>query len=331
MLFDSLKIKNLALENRTVFAPICTYKAQREGFVEDFHIAHYLLRAFGQVGLIIQEATAVSRQGRISEKDLGIWDDAHIEGLKDLVARLHKSKCAIGIQINHAGRKTLSKNTVAPSAIKYYPLDVMPLEMTKKEINQVISDFKQAARRAHEAGYDFLEVDAGRGYLLAQFLSPLSNLRKDEYGDRTKLIKEVVIAVRQEWPIDKPLSIRFSAFEYHEEGLTQAWLADLIAELIPLGLDVAHIVTGGNIFGEKVDEFPGYQLAYAKYIKEKTGIITIGGGKITDLELAERAVVEGSCDLVYFGGLLLRQPHYFIHHGPSEEQTNRIPEAYKSM
>ncbi|BCR35701.1 NADH:flavin oxidoreductase/NADH oxidase [Mariniplasma anaerobium] len=329
MLFKELTIKNMTLKNRTVLAPMCMYMAEEFGYAEYFHMVHYVSRSMGGVGLIIQEATAIDQNGRISPKDLGIWRDNHVEQLKMIVDGVHKNDTKMGIQINHAGRKGIADRPLAPSAIQFNFKYHIPKKMTIKDIKKVIEDFKQAARRANEAGYDYLEIHAAHGYLLCEFLSPNTNKRKDEYGDRKKLIKEVVVAVREEWPEEKPLAIRFSASEYVEEGITPEWIADLINELKPLGLDIANISSGGNVSEQEIKLFPGYQLDFAKTIRSKTGIVTIGGGLITNLEMADKAIIDGSCDLVYFGRLLLREPFYIINHAENLGEDMPYPKYYK--
>lgn len=329
MLFKELKIKNMTLKNRTVLAPMCMYMAVEFGYAEYFHMAHYITRAMGGVALIIQEATAIDPDGRISPHDLGIWRDNHVEQLKMIVDAVHKHDCKMGIQINHAGRKAAVKRPIAPSAIRFSKMHKQPKKMTIEEIKKVIEDFKQAARRANEAGYDYLEVHAAHGYLLCEFLSPNTNKRKDEYGDRKKLIKEVVMAVREEWPEEKPLAVRFSAYEYVSQGMTPEWIAELVNELKPLGLDIANISSGGNVYEQQIKLYPGYQLDFAKTIRSKTDIITIGGGLITNLELADKAIIDGSCDLVFFGRLLLREPFYIINHAEAFGENVPYPKYYK--
>lgn len=329
MLFKELQIKGLNLHNRTVLAPMCMYMAGDSGEAELFHIIHYGTRAVGKVALVIQEATAIDPDGRISNKDLGIWSEAHVSGLRAIVEEVHKAGSAMGIQINHAGRKASCENPIAPSAIRFSESYNVPKEMTEKDIEKVIDDFRQAARRADAAGYDFLEIHAAHGYLLCEFLSPNTNHRTDAYGDRTKLIKEVVKAVREVWPEEKPLGARFSAFEYAKKGITPEWLAALINELKPLGLDVADISSGGNVADQNIRVFPGYQLDFAKTIRAKTDIITIGGGLIRNLDLAEYAVSDGSCDLVYFGRLLLRDPMHIVNNALKLGEEVPYPEFYK--
>ncbi len=329
MLFKELQIKNLKLHNRTVLPPMCMYMANKAGEVDRFHVMHYATRAIGKIALIIQEATAIHPNGRISNNDLGIWSDTHIPGLRVIVDEVHKYGGAMGIQINHAGRKAIYKKPIAPTALQFNLRYNVPREMTLRDIKKVIDDFKQAARRANEIGYDYLEIHAAHGYLLCEFLSPNTNKRTDAYGDRTLLIKEVVKAVREVWPEEKPLGARFSASEYVDQGITPEWIADLINELKPLGLDVANISSGGNVDEQEIKLFPGYQLEFAKIIRSKTNIITIGGGLIRDLDLADHAIEDGSCDLVYFGRLLLRDPMYIINNAAKLGEEVRYPEFYK--
>jgi NADPH2 dehydrogenase len=329
MLFKELKIKNMTLKNRTVLAPMCMYMAEEFGYAEYFHMAHYITRSMGGVALVIQEATAIDPDGRISPQDLGIWRDNHVEQLKMIVDAVHKNDTKMGIQINHAGRKAAVDQPIAPSAIRFSPKHKLPKEMTLEDIKKVIEDFKQAARRANEAGYDYLEIHAAHGYLLCEFLSPNTNKRKDEYGDRKKLIKEVVMAVREEWPEEKPLGARFSAYEYAKESITPEWIAELVNELKPLGLDMANISSGGNVAEQEIKLFPGYQLDFAKTIRSKTDIVTIGGGLITNLEMADYAITDGSCDLVYFGRLLLREPFYIINHAENLGEDMPYPKYYR--
>jgi NADPH2 dehydrogenase len=329
MLFKELKIKNLELKNRTVMAPMCMYMAKENGFVENFHFIHYATRAIGGVGLIIQEATAIDPDGRISPKDLGIWSDEHIDQLSELVDVIKGNGCKMGIQINHAGRKAIAELPIAPSAIAFNPRYKVPKEMTLKDIKKVIDDFKQAARRAEKAGYDYLEIHAAHGYLLCEFLSPNTNKRTDAYGDRTKLMKEVVMAVREVWPKEKPLAARFSAYEYTKQGITPEWLAELINELKPLGLDIVNVSSGGNVSEQDIKLFPGYQLDFAKTIRAKTDVVVMGGGLITNLEMADFAITDGSCDLVYFGRLLLRDPYHVINNAMDLGDEVPYPEFYK--
>ncbi|MBN2268836.1 MAG: NADH:flavin oxidoreductase/NADH oxidase [Acholeplasmataceae bacterium] len=311
MLFESFELKNLKLKNRIVMPPMCMYSADTEGFANDFHISHYGSRAIGGVGLIIQEATAIDPDGRISINDLGIWRDDHIPGLKRIVDVIHQHGSVAGIQINHAGRKAKVEDPIGPSAITYGGEYITPREMTLDDIKKTVYDFKMAARRAQSAGYDLLELHAAHGYLLFQFLSPISNHRKDIYQDGKILLKEVVEAVRTEWPKEKALCIRISAYEYVKEGVTPEMMADAINSVKHLGVDIIDVSSGGNVL-VKINAFPGYQLHLAKKIKDLTKLPVMGGGLITTLELAQYAVSSLQTDLVYLGRVLLREPYLVI-------------------
>jgi len=328
MLYQSLEVKNLKLKNRSVMAPMCMYQSDHTGVVKDFHVIHYATRAIGGVGLIIQEATAIDPDGRISVNDLGIWDDAHVKGLKKIVDQIHENGALAAIQINHAGRKARVENPIAPSANKFSDELKPPKAMTLEDIKKVIDQFKQAARRADEAGYDLLELHAAHGYLLFQFLSPNTNLRTDAYKDPKKLITEVVMAVREVWPKEKALAIRFSAYEYAKKSVTPEWIAELLNEIKHFGIDIIDVSSGGNVVEQEIKIFPGYQLDFAKTIKMKTDLITMGGGLIDHVKLADYAISDGLCDLIYFGRVLLREPYFMLNHASELGIDIEYPKPY---
>lgn len=327
MLFNSYTIKNLTFKNRVVMPPMCMYSANEEGFVNDFHVIHYGSRAIGGVGLIIQEATAILPDGRISVNDLGIWSDEHIEGMKRIVKVMKDYGAVAGIQINHAGRKAKVENPIGPSAISYGGDYKTPREMTLEDIHEVILSFGQAARRADEAGYDFLEIHGAHGYLIFQFLSPISNLRKDKYQDGTLFLKEVIEEVMKYWPKEKVLALRVSAFEYVEKGITPEKISDMINQVKDLGLDIINVSSGGNVL-VKINAYPGYQLDLAKKVKDLTGLPVIGGGLITDLRMAEHAVSSNRVDFVYLGRVLLREPYLVINEAKELGMDIPYPEQY---
>ena len=327
MLFDPIKIKDLEIKNRTVMPPMCMYSANEEGLVNDFHIVHYGSRAIGGVGLIIQEATAVLPDGRISLNDLGIWSNKHIPGLKHIVNIIHQNGAVAGIQINHAGRKAKVENPVGPSAISYGGDYKTPKEMTIDDIKEVVEAFKQAAKRCDEAGYDVLEIHGAHGYLISEFLSPISNLRTDKYKDGKVFLKEVVEAISSVWPKQKVLALRVSAYEYVEGGATVESIAEAINFVKDLGIDLIDVSSGGNIL-VKIKAYPGYQLELARQIKEMTSLPVIGGGLISDLVLATHAIGSGKCDMVYFGRVLLREPYLFINHSKDVGTEIPFPEPY---
>lgn len=327
MIFNPIKIKEFEFKNRAVMPPMCMYSANEEGFANDFHIVHYGTRAIGGVGLIIQEATAVLPDGRISVNDLGIWHDKHIEGLKHIVDVIHLNGSIAGIQINHAGRKAKVDNPIGPSAITYGGDYKMPKEMTIKDIKEVVEAFKDAARRADQAGYDLLEIHGAHGYLIFEFLSPLSNHRTDQYRDGKVFLREVMEAVTSVWPKEKILTLRVSAYEYLAGGVTPESISEAINHIKDLGLDLVDVSSGGNVL-VKIKAFPGYQLDLAKKVKELTGLLVIGGGLISDLSLASNAIGSERCDMVYFGRVLLRDPYLFINHAGDLGFEIKYPEPY---
>lgn len=329
-LFSPLKIKNMELKNRIVLPPMCMKMAE-DGFVNDFHIIHYTARAIGQMGLIIVEAAAVMDNGQITKEDLGIWNDKFVPKLKELVDSVHAYDAKIGIQISHAGRKARdTNNMIAPSALSYGDYKT-PREMTVKEIKEVVKAFGLAAKRAEEAGFDFLEIHAAHGYLINQFLSPISNERIDEYGgtfkNRKKILHEIVEEIRKYWPKEKPLGVRFSATEYEEKGLN---LSDILAIIYcnEKDIDVINVTTGG-ITTATYETYPGYQLNYAKEIKNKTDKVIVAGGLITTSELAGMILNENTADLVYFGRLALKEPYFPLRFAKELAVDIKWPEFYE--
>ncbi|EKN63127.1 NADPH dehydrogenase NamA [Schinkia azotoformans] len=313
-LFSSFTIKNTTFKNRIVMSPMCMYSSHMEdGKVQNFHITHYTSRAIGQVGLIIVEATAVTAQGRISKHDLGIWEDEQIEGLKTIVDRCHEHGAKVGIQLQHAGRKaTVDGEILAPSAIPFNEKIKTPKEMTEADIKDTITAFQAAARRVKQAGFDAIEIHAAHGYLLHEFLSPLTNKRNDEYGsspeNRYRLLKEVIEAVKQEW--DGPLFVRISASDYHPEGLTVENYYEYAKEMKKQGVDLIDCSSGGLIPDAKIDVYPGYQVQFADKIKSNIGIYTGAVGLITSSLHAEEILKSGRADLVFLARELLRNPYW---------------------
>ena len=324
MLFEPIQVKSYTLKNKIIMAPMCMYQSDDTGEVKDFHRTHYMFHAMGGVSLVMVEATAIMKNGRISKQDLGIWSDDHVAGLKTVVDHIHQGGALASIQINHAGRKTRDDHPIAPSALRYDEKDELPKAMTIDDINEVIKAFQNAARRALKAGFDGLEIHAAHGYLLSQFMSPLSNQRHDKYGQPHVMIQEVLDAVRDVWPKEKILTIRVSGTEYHPDGFDIQDVMNILKDITLDDVDFIHVSSGGNIRPQSIELKPGYQLSLASEIKASLGIKTIGGGLITDVELAEKALVDGDCDMVFFGRLLLRDPMYFLRHSDDIEW----PKAY---
>lgn len=317
-LFSNYRIKDLELRNRIVMAPMCMYSADDDGKAKEWHELHYASRAVGGVGLIIQEATAVESRGRISSNDLGIWDDSQIEGLKKIVDTCRKYGAKIGIQLGHAGRKceAESERIIAPSPVAFSDEYRVPNEMTKSEINEVIKAFQNAAERCVEIGYDIIEIHGAHGYLINEFLSPLTNNRTDEYGgskeNRARFLKEVVQAVRNVWTVEKPLLLRVSAEDYTEEGNHPEDLADLINLVKGEGVDLINVSSGG-VVSIVPKAFQGYQVKFAEIIKEKTNLPVVAGGLIIEPHMAEEILQNERADLIYFGRVLLRNPYWSLH------------------
>ncbi len=328
-LFSLLQIKSIILKNRIVVSPMCQYSAE-DGFANDWHLVHLGARAIGGAALIIQEATAVSPEGRISPCDLGIWSDEHIEKYKQITAFILSQNAFPGIQLAHAGRKasittpwqgnrklTLDEGgwrTVAPSAIPYHDNEALPpFEMNKQDVNKVIDDFKAATKRALEAGYKVLEIHGAHGYLLHQFLSPLCNHRTDEYGgsfeNRTRLLLEVVDAVNTEWPNDLPLFVRVSGTDWAEGGWNEDETVELAKLLKEKGVDIIDCSSGGAVSHQKIPVGPNYQVPIAERVKKEAHIATGAVGLITDAHQAEEIIKEGKADLVFFAREALRDPN----------------------
>jgi len=328
ILLSPLTVRNITLKNRIAMSPMCQYTS-KDGFANDWHLVHLGTRAVGGAGLIIAEATAVAPEGRISPGDLGLWSDEHIEGLKRITDFIHGQGSVAGIQIAHAGRKAscalpreggkqLDLNsggwkTVAPSAIPFSPGERAPEMLGKAAIMQLITDFGAAAARARKAGFDVLEIHSAHGYLLQEFLSPLSNHRTDEYGgsfeNRTRMLLQVTESVRSVWPAEKPLFVRISSTDWTEGGWTLEESIGLAYLLKNAGVDLIDCSSGGNVFNAKIPAAPGYQVPFAGALR-KTGIMTGAVGLITSSEQAEQILREEKADLIFMGRELLRNPYF---------------------
>jgi len=325
------KIRNVELKNRIVMPPMCMYQAEN-GFVQAFHLTHYATRAMGNVGMIIVEATAVSPEGRITDYDLGIWDDQFIPGLKQITDEIHQYGSKAFIQLAHAGRKSQSSATphVAPSAIPFSDQYELPVAMELEEINELKHHFIQAALRAVEAGFDGIEIHGAHGYLIHEFLSPLSNLRNDIYGgnldNRARLIREVLQEVKAALPESIIFQVRISASDYDSEGLT---VEDVISALEPVKdiLDFVHVSSGGNVT-RPIDLKPAYQVPFSKRIKEQLHIPTIAVGLINNTELIESVLEKNEADLIALGRELLRNPYFVNQCYAQNKQFDQIPESY---
>jgi len=314
-LFASFIVKDMEIKNRIVMAPMCMYTADDDGKAKEWHLLHYASRAVGGVGLIIQEATAVESRGRISANDLGLWDDSQIEGLKKIVSSVKSYGSSMGVQLGHAGRKCEAENEqiIAPSAIAFSDEYRVPNEMTKDEIREVVAAFKNSAKRCIEIGYDVIEIHGAHGYLINQFLSFVTNKRTDEYGgsleNRARFLKEVIHAVRQVWPMEKPLMLRVTAEDYVEDGNHPEDLAEIINLVKDEGVDLIDVSSGG-VVSIAPKAFQGYQVKFAEVIKENTSLPVVAGGLIMEPHMAEEILQNNRADLVFFGRALLRNPYW---------------------
>lgn len=331
--FDGYKLKNLCLRNRIVMPPMDMYSANESGIANEFHYNHYTTRAIGGVGFIIVESTAVTPNGRISDNDLGIWDDEHIDGLSNIVTSVKKYGASIAIQLNHGGRKYVgsSGEVLAPSAIAFDEKSKMPRELTKDDIKEIVLAFKSAAQRAHKAGFDAIEIHGAHGYLIDEFLSPLSNLRTDEYGgnteNRTRFLKEILAAVTEVWPKEKVISLRVSSEDYKAGGMTGDEMVKIINIVKPY-IDIVHVSSGGLVPAD-IKAYPGYQIKLAELIKIHCKIPTIAVGLITDVNMVEEILSNERADLVALGRELLRNPYWVLNAAKTKGIDIDFPIQYK--
>jgi 2,4-dienoyl-CoA reductase-like NADH-dependent reductase (Old Yellow Enzyme family) len=347
-LFDPLTIRDLTFPNRVFVSPMCEYSSV-DGFASDWHLVHLGSRAVGGAGLVLTEATAVLPEGRISPQDLGIWSDAHVDLLGRIVRFVHDQGSVAGMQLAHAGRKASTQRpweghralsldeggwtkVVAPSALPFNDVYPMPQALTAEGIREVIDGFVAAARRAWAAGFRVIEIHAAHGYLLHEFLSPLSNRRDDEYGgsfaNRTRLLREVVAAVRTVWPEGAPLFVRISATDWVDDGWDVEQSIELVRRLKPLGVDLIDCSSGGNAAQAKIPIGPGYQTPFADRIRRETGMLTGAVGLIVSPQQAEQIVGTGQADAVIIARELLRDPYWPLRAARELGQTAAWPVQY---
>lgn len=331
-LFESYQMKNVTFKNRIVMSPMCMYSCEQEdGMVNDWHDTHYTSRAVGQVGLIMIEATAVAPEGRISPQDLGIWSDEHITGLKNLTSRIKKHGTATGIQLAHAGRKAVLEGEIlAPSALPFDDNMKTPKEMTKAEIEKTIQAFAHAAERAKKADFDVIELHAAHGYLINEFLSPLTNKRTDDYGgtqeNRYRFLRETIDAVQQVW--DGPLFVRISANEYQNGGLQAEDYIQIGQWMKEQGVDLIDVSSGG-VVPVSPNAYPGYQVPFAEKIRHAVKIPTGAVGLITSGIQAEEILQNNRADLVFIGRALLRNPYWAKEAAGELKYALQAPEQYR--
>lgn len=327
-LLSPLPLGSLTLRNRIVVSPMCEYSAV-DGVPNDWHLVHLGSRAVGGAGLVMTEASAVSAEGRISLGDAGIWNDTQASAWQRMVSFIRGQGAAAGIQLAHAGRKASTDvpwrggkplaadagawTPLAPSAIAFDQY-AMPKALDDIGIQKVIADFAASARRARAAGFELIEIHAAHGYLLHEFLSPLSNLRDDEYGgsleNRVRLLRAVVEAVRKEWPAPRPLSVRVSATDWAPGGWDIDECVELARWLKRDGVDLIDVSSGGTVAHAKIQLVPGYQVPFAARIRREADIATGAVGLITTSQQAQEILDRGDADLVFFARELLRDPYF---------------------
>jgi 2,4-dienoyl-CoA reductase-like NADH-dependent reductase (Old Yellow Enzyme family) len=347
-LFSPLQLRGFTLPNRIAVSPMCQYSCE-EGFATDWHLVHLGSRAVGGAGLVVMEATAVSPEGRISPQDHGIWQDAHIPKLRQITDFIRSQGSRSAIQLAHAGRKASTwrpsdgdgaisvseggwANVLAPSAIPFSDTYPQPVALDATGIRKVVDDFAAATRRALLAGFDVVEIHSAHGYLLHEFLSPLSNRRTDEYGgsfeNRIRALLEVVEAVRSEWPLDRALFVRISATDWADGG----WDADQSVALSKIlkerAVDLMDCSSGGLVSYAKIPMGPGYQVQFAERVRKETGIATGAVGMITEAAQADAIIQTGQADIVLLAREMLRDPYWPMHAAAALGQHGSWPVQY---
>jgi 2,4-dienoyl-CoA reductase-like NADH-dependent reductase (Old Yellow Enzyme family) len=334
LLVQPTTLGGVALRNRLVVSPMCQYSCeQRDGLATDWHMVHLGSRAVGGAGLVFTEAAAVTPEGRIAPEDLGFWSDAHAEVLDGIVAFGHRAGAAMGIQLAHAGRKASTRRPweggngiadeeggwtpIAPSPLSFSEAYRAPREMTIADLVAVKEAFVDATRRAERIGFDVVELHAAHGYLLHEFLSPLSNIRGDAYGgsfvNRTRFVLEVVEAVRAVWPEQRPLLVRLSATDWAAGGWDVDDTVRLSSLLRERGVDAIDCSSGGLVQHQNIPLSPGYQVPFAERVRREAHIATCAVGLITEAQQAEEILQRGQADLIFMAREFLRDPYFPLH------------------
>ena len=347
-LFDPLTIRDLQFSNRVFVSPMCEYSSV-DGYSNDWHFVHLGSRAVGGAGLVLTEATAVTPEGRISPQDLGIWSDDHVPALRRIVSFIHEQGSVAGMQLAHAGRKASTHrpwegpgavseseggwtNVTAPSAIPFTENYAMPKALTLDGIQEIVAAFANAARRACDAGFRVIEIHAAHGYLIHEFLSPLSNHRDDGYGssfeNRTRLIREIVAAVRSSWPKGAPLFVRISATDWVDGGWDLEQSVELARMLKSLGADLIDCSSGGTVPHAVIPAAPGYQTPFAQRIRQAAEIMTGAVGLITSPAQAEEIVATGQADAILMAREFLRDPYWTLRAARELKQSISWPVQY---
>ena len=346
-LFSPFQLRSVLFPNRIGVSPMCEYSSE-DGFANDWHLVHLGARAQGGAGLVMTEASAVTPEGRISNRDLGIWKDAHIEKLAQIARFIHAQGARCGVQLAHAGRKGSMTapfggerlltpeegrwEPLGPSAIAFSSTHAVPKELDEAEIAGVVSAFADAAKRADKAGFDFVEIHAAHGYLLHEFLSPLANQRTDQYGgsfdNRIRLALEVVDAVRAAWPNRLPLFVRISATDWAEGGWSPDESVALARRLGEHGVDLVDVSSGGQVPNAKIPVGPGFQVPFAARIRKEAGIPTAAVGMITQPQQASEIIASGEADIVLLAREMLRDPYWPLHAAAALGETASWPVQY---
>jgi len=347
-LLTPISLRSVTLRNRIVLSPMCQYSA-KDGFADDWHLVHLGARAQGGAALILTEATSVSPEGRISPADLGLWKDEQIEAFQRIARFVTAQGAVIGMQLAHAGRKACTaapwlgrvpltpenggwRPIYAPSAIPFDADSIVPEALDVAGIQRIIGQFQAAARRALTAGMKVLELHAAHGYLAHQFLSPISNQRSDQYGssfeNRTRFVREMVEAVRKVWPDELPLLVRISATDWVPNGWDVEQSVELARQLKALGVDLIDCSSGGNVVNAQIPVGPGYQVPFARQIRE-TGILAGAVGLITSPQQADQIIRCGDADVVLLAREFLRQPYWGLLAGHALGRDVEWPKQYE--
>jgi len=349
-LFDPLPLRSVTLPNRVGVSPMCEYSSD-DGFANDWHLVHLGSRAVGGAGLVLTEATAVEARGRITPQDLGLWKDAHVEALARIAAFVERQGAVPGVQLAHAGRKASVSapwagnnglaaaqggwEPLAPSAVAFSERYVQPRAMSLEDIDEVVRAFGAATRRSVAAGFQVIELHFAHGYLVHEFLSPLSNRRDDGYGggfeQRIRLALEITRTVRAEWPDSLPLLARLSSTDWVEGGWTVEETVELARRLAAEGVDLVDCSSGGLVPYAKIDAVPGYQVPFARGVRAQAGVPTAAVGLITAAAQADAIVRDGDADLVMLARAMLRDPYWPLHAAAElgHPEARRVPVQYQ--
>lgn len=332
-LFDPLTIRGITLKNRIAVSPMCQYSSD-DGFATDWHLVHLGQRAVGGAALVFTEATAVTPEGRISPQDLGIWKDEQVEFMSRVARFLNKNGAVSGVQLAHAGRKASTaapwlggqyiseseggwRPIYAPSALPFSEKAVEPQSLDKAGIARICTAFGEAARRVLDAGFQVIELHGAHGYLVNEFLSPLSNNRSDEYGgsfeNRTRFLREITAEVRRVWPERLPIFLRISATDWSENGWTVEDSVALARMMKPLGVDLVDCSSGGNISHARIPVGAGYQVPFSAQVRRDAGVLTGTVGMITSPAQADQIIRNGEADIVLLAREFLRDPYWPLH------------------